>query len=425
MVWGVCRRVLRNDVDVEDAFQATFLVLVRRAASIVPREMVANWLYGVAYRTALKARATAAKRKVRERQVAQMPEPPVAEQDHWQSVQPLLDQELSRLPERYRAVIVLCDLQGKTRKDAARQLGVPEGTIAGRLARARMMLARRFARQGVVLSAGLLATVISQNAASAGVPASVLSSTIQAASLFAAGPVAAAGVMSAQAAVLTEGVLKSMVLSNVKLALWAALVIGLMAAGWGFYTAQAADRSNPPAAKPGQRAPGAPAKAEKVQFATTPAPVQVLASLDKNKKLVIKTNVQLPGDGALQAGQVQVGGLPGGAQVRVKLFLPVIIGEVQTRTYDLDKVLVFDTRGKKLEPKEVMKRLKEETLALASLQGEAVEPQHLRLIREGTLIFVLPAPKGGPADQPLGMPPGAPGMPPADQPVAAPGPNKN
>src|SRR5580704_8266213 len=101
MIWGVCRRILRNHHDAEDAFQATFLVLVRRAASIVPRDMVANWLYGVAYRTALKARATTARRKVRERQVMDMPEPGVALPDVWQDLQPVLDEELSRLPDRY------------------------------------------------------------------------------------------------------------------------------------------------------------------------------------------------------------------------------------------------------------------------------------------------------------------------------------
>src|SRR5205809_5551032 len=124
MVWGVCRRVLRNWHDAEEAFQATFLVLVRRAASIASPELLANWLYGVAHQTALKARATSAKRGARERQVAMMPEPAATAQDLWSDLQPLLDQELSRLPEKYRVAIVLCDLEGKTRREAARQLGV-------------------------------------------------------------------------------------------------------------------------------------------------------------------------------------------------------------------------------------------------------------------------------------------------------------
>src|SRR5689334_3939460 len=99
MVWGVCRRVLRNHHDAEDAFQATFLVLVRKAASAVPREMVGNWLYGVARQTALKARAMAAQRKGRERQVTQLPEPAVTGQGRGRDLEPLLDQELGRLPD--------------------------------------------------------------------------------------------------------------------------------------------------------------------------------------------------------------------------------------------------------------------------------------------------------------------------------------
>src|SRR5947207_2712197 len=144
MVWGVCRRVLRDYHDAEDAFQATFLVLVRKAASVLPRHMVANWLYGVARQTARKARVTIAKRAGRERQVATMPEPLNRSQDsrvrsqgsgvshqEWSDLQPLLDEELSRLPDKYRAILVLCDLESKTRKEAARQLHVPEGTVAG------------------------------------------------------------------------------------------------------------------------------------------------------------------------------------------------------------------------------------------------------------------------------------------------------
>jgi RNA polymerase sigma factor (sigma-70 family) len=154
MVWGVCRRVLPNHHDAEDAFQATFLVFVRKAASIASPELLANWLYGVAHRSAIKMRTRAAKRKERERQVAEMPEPAVSENQLWHDLQPILDAELSRLPNKYRAVVVLCDLEGKTRKEAARQLGLPEGTVAGWLARARAMLAKGLARRGLVVSSG-------------------------------------------------------------------------------------------------------------------------------------------------------------------------------------------------------------------------------------------------------------------------------
>jgi len=175
MVWGVCRRVLGNRHDTEDAFQATFLILVRKAASIASPRLLANWLYGVAHQTALKARATAAKRRARERQVTQMPQPAATEPDLWNDLQRLLDQELTRLPDKYRAAIVLCDLEGKTRKEAARHLGVPEGTLAARVARGRVMLAKRLARHGLAVSGGALGTMLAQKVASACVPTSVVS----------------------------------------------------------------------------------------------------------------------------------------------------------------------------------------------------------------------------------------------------------
>src|SRR5262245_55728521 len=184
-VLGVCRRVLRNRHDAEDAFQATFLVLARKAAAIASRELLAGWLYGVAYNIALKANAANARRRARERQVTAMPEPEAAQQDLGSDLQPLLDVELSRLPERYRAPLVLCDLEGKTRKEAARQLGWPEGTLSGRLWRARAALAKRLAQRGLVLSGGALAAVLAQGAAPACVPAPLVASTVRAATLFA------------------------------------------------------------------------------------------------------------------------------------------------------------------------------------------------------------------------------------------------
>jgi RNA polymerase sigma factor (sigma-70 family) len=238
MVWGVCRRVLGNYHDAEDAFQATFLVLVRKGVSIASRGSVANWLYGVAHRTALKARATAAKRRTRERQVTAMPEPAVVDQDPWPDLEPLLDEELARLPDRYRAVVVLCDLEGKTRKEAAGQLGCPEGTVAGRLARARAMLARRLTQRGVALSGGVLAAVLSQKAASAGVPTSVAYSALKAAGLLSVGA-ATAGSISAKVLALTEAVMKAMLVTKLKsvmaitLALVAMVGIGAGLLGYG------------------------------------------------------------------------------------------------------------------------------------------------------------------------------------------------
>src|SRR5262245_49655577 len=177
LVWGVCRRVLGSHHDAEDAFQATFLVLVRKAASVRQPEQVGNWLYGVAHQTALKARTMRARRRTRERQVADMSDIEAPHQDEPRDVQGFLDQELSRLPNKYRVAISLCDLGGKTRKAAARQLGLPEGTLAGRLTRGRALLAKRLAQRGVALSAGALAVALSQEAARACVPAAVMVST--------------------------------------------------------------------------------------------------------------------------------------------------------------------------------------------------------------------------------------------------------
>jgi RNA polymerase sigma factor (sigma-70 family) len=270
MVWGVCRRLLSHH-DAEDAFQAAFLVLCRKAASIVPRSMVANWLYGVAHQTALQARRTAARRGARERQVADMPEPAVVEQDLWNDLQPLLDRELTRLPDKYRVVIVLCDLEGKSRKEAAQQLGCPEGTVASRLTRARSMLARRLARHGLAVGGGALATMLSRNVASAGVPAPVACATLKAASLLAAGQAAATGVIPAQVAALTEGVLKTMLLSRLKIATALLLLFAVLLGGAGMiYQTQAAER--PKALTERQRADREKVAGDEGPMKATPMP---------------------------------------------------------------------------------------------------------------------------------------------------------
>jgi RNA polymerase sigma factor (sigma-70 family) len=230
MVWNVCRRILPDHHDVEDAFQATFLVLVRKAASIAPKAMVGNWLYGVAYQTALKARSTLAKRRAREKQVAKLPEPVPRDQNASEDWLSVLDQELNCLPAKYRLAIVLCDLEGRTRKQAAKEIGVPEGTVAARLARGRVMLMKRLERHGLALTAGSLVSALTQNAASGCVPAGVTSSTLKAAGLLAAGQAVATGVVSADVAALTKGVLTAMLLTKLKTTV---AILFLIAAGLG------------------------------------------------------------------------------------------------------------------------------------------------------------------------------------------------
>src|SRR6266446_3063958 len=187
MVLGVCRRVLRHEQDAEDAFQATFLVFTRKATTIWPRDMLANWLFGVAYRTALGAKTAIARRRLKERQVNPMRPTDDPAANLWQDLQPLLDEELNHLPNKYRVPIVLCDLEGKSRQEAARQLGWRPGTLSGRLARARAMLAKRLTRRGITVSGAVLASALGQNLASASVPPSLLAGTVKASLMTVAG----------------------------------------------------------------------------------------------------------------------------------------------------------------------------------------------------------------------------------------------
>ena len=233
MVLGVCRRVLGNAADAEDAFQATFLVLVRKAAAVVPRSQVGNWLYGVAVNTARKAKAMTRNRVIKERQAAERPRPRETPDD-WEQIQAQLDEQLSRLPDKYRVPIVLCDLEGKPLKEAAQQLGCPLGTVASRLSRGRSLLARRLKNSGVLLTSGALAASLTECAASASVPGSLVHSTVKAATLFAAGPTAA-GTISATVVALTEGVLRAMLMTRLKIiaALSLIVVAGALIAGAG------------------------------------------------------------------------------------------------------------------------------------------------------------------------------------------------
>src|SRR5262249_24483285 len=179
--------------DAEDAFQATFLVLVRKPKAIGKPASVASWLHGVAYRLAMKARAEAARRRLCERQTVTMPTSEPPDEVMWRDLRPVLHEEVNRLPERYRLPFVLCYLEGKTNQEAAGPLGWPKGTVLSSLSRAREHLRGRLSRRGVALSGGLLAALL-PNAAPAAVPAALAESTLKAALLFATGSGAGGGI---------------------------------------------------------------------------------------------------------------------------------------------------------------------------------------------------------------------------------------
>jgi RNA polymerase sigma factor (sigma-70 family) len=221
MVLGVCHRVLRNQTDAEDAFQATFLVLARKAKAVRPRHLVGNWLYGVAHRTALEARRAATVRRARERRAAEMADDS-SNSDDLADLRQILDAELSLLPEKYRAPVVLCDLEGLSRREAAVRLGWSEGTLSSRLFRARALLARRLSRFGLAISGGLLAALLPE--VSAAPSAALLDSTV--------GASLGQSAVGAAARALTEGVMKAMLLAKLKM-LAAGLTAVFLVAGAG------------------------------------------------------------------------------------------------------------------------------------------------------------------------------------------------
>lgn len=227
MVLGVCQRVLRDAADAEDTCQATFLVLARKAGSIRSHASAAGWLYQVAYRVALRARAAAAQRRNQERRTVDMVAANDASEVERRELRALLDEELQNLPEKYRTPLILCHLQGKSAREAARELGWPEGSMPKRLSRAEELLRGRLLKRGLTLSAAGFAAQLRASTAPAAVPPTLLGPTIKAALLQFAGD-AAAGEISALTVLLAEGVLHSMWLTKIKLATAAVLVLALL-----------------------------------------------------------------------------------------------------------------------------------------------------------------------------------------------------
>jgi RNA polymerase sigma factor (sigma-70 family) len=253
LVWGVCRRVLAEEHAAEDAFQATFLALVRKARSVSKRASIRSWLYGVALRVAVRARRQAGLRRVRE----QSSPPRQATEAAWPDVRSILDEEIQRLPEKYRLPVILCYLEGRTNDEAARRLNCPRGTIATRLARAREKLRSRLVRRGLTLSAGGLGVMLSEDVVSAVVPPALVPHTLQCA-LGGSGSVAINS--------LTEGVIKAMFVTKLTTSLVVVLALSMIggAGAWTYYLHAQAPGDEEPTKFPEKQRPEkiAPAKPE-------------------------------------------------------------------------------------------------------------------------------------------------------------------
>ena len=225
LVLHVCRRLLRHEQDAEDVFQATFLVLARKAGAVRWRDSIASWLHAVAYRLALKARVEYARRQRQEQRAAKSRPATTVDELSWREATAILEEELGRLPDRYRAPLLLCCWEGKARDEAARLLGWTTGTVKGRLERGRELLRRRLIRRGVALSAGLVAVGLVRG----GVPVALAGATVRIALAAGAVPPAVAG--------LADAALRALTAAKVKAA-GVLLVIALLATGAGVWTHQ-------------------------------------------------------------------------------------------------------------------------------------------------------------------------------------------
>jgi len=235
LVYGVCRRILGDVHEAEDAFQATFLILARKAATLDGSRPLSGWLYTVATNMALRARAEQIRQPRQQPQDLDMPEP--IRDKSGPEVSAALDAELSRLPDKYRLPLVLCYLEGKTNDEAAHELRWPSGTVKGRLARARELLRQRLARRGVALTAVGLSAALAEAGAAGAVPPALIQSATQTAAAFAAGQVATL-TGSAKAVALATGGLRAMTWMKLKLLGIAALAATVVVGGAGIFTHQ-------------------------------------------------------------------------------------------------------------------------------------------------------------------------------------------
>ncbi len=265
MVLGVCRRVLGHEHDAEDAFQATFLVLAQRVACLRDQKALASFLYGTAFHLASKAKRSAGRRHKYEGQAPSRSSIDPTDELSWREVRALLDEEVARLPEKYRNVFVLCCLEELSQAEVGRRLGLKEGTVASRLSQARKRLSKRLTRRGVQLTAVLAASTLATQSASA-LPSGLMATTIEAALATAAGE-GTVGVVSASVAELARNATTAMMVSKTKIVTVLLLAVTL-AVGAGAWTYRLA--ATPQTAEPQTEAPATPSHPAQTPKAQTP-----------------------------------------------------------------------------------------------------------------------------------------------------------
>lgn len=320
MVLGVCRRLLADAHDAEDAFQTTFLVLVRKAASVCHGEALGSWLYQVAYRVALRLGAARAKRTASEQPgVEQLAALPAEDADGWE-IRRVLDDEINRLPVRQRVAFVLCALEGKTADEAAQILGCPLGTVSSRLTRARARLRSRLVRRGLAPSGIATAVGLGSEALAAALPAVLLDTTVGVALRYAAGGNAAA-LLPAETLSHVEGVLRAMFVTKLKNAAIVVAALGMLVAG-GVFARQTLFAQQPLPAEP----EGLPVqKALQQPGGKDPTGPLVVTVVKPQRGPVERTTSQ--GSSVLAAEQVEIfAAIPGTLRA-----LPVDIGTMVQR----------------------------------------------------------------------------------------------
>ncbi len=395
MVLAACRRVTGRPHDADDAFQAAFLVLARRAAHLSRPELLANWLYGVACRTALEARA--ARRRVEEHVVPAAPEPAapsLPDPGDMTELRRVIDEELAKLPDKYRTAVVLCDLEGLPRAAAATQLGIPEGTLSSRLAHARKVLAERLTRRGVTASATTLATALGRDLMAVAVPFNLMYTTVHTAVRFAPG-----GAVSPAVSSLVDGVLKTMLVTRLRQTFGIGLLAcGLIGVGGALAqqlrTTLPADPDAPPAAPVNPlyavpfvdsgTVPTAPPKKivakgiadDDVPYGTFPT--QAVVRIEEGK-LIVRQRAHY---------YEPTKHIAGGATVVTNYERK---SGVTATTHDPADVAVFDMKGNRLLPKAWKELLKSDVHALIASDGKLPNPRELTLFKQDTLLIVLPA----------------------------------